>query len=144
MNHIFCHYLKKFILVFFDDMLVYNPSLEQHLCHLRTTFQILMSNQLFVKKSKCTFTEGKVEYLGHIITGEGVTTDLKKITAMVEWPIPKTIKELKGFLGLTCYYRKFIRNYGVINKSLTELLRQNGFEWNAKAKVAFISLKKGL
>ena len=86
MNHIFSPYLRKFILVFFDDIFVYNPFFDQHLTRLRVAFEILRSNQLFVKRSKCTFVEEKVEYLGYIITGEGVITDPKKIAAMMEWP----------------------------------------------------------
>lgn len=112
--------------------------------HLKTTFQVLKSNRLFVKKSKCTFVKGKVEYLGHIITGEGVTTNPKKVTAMVEWPTPTTIKEFRSFLGLTGYYRKFIRSYGMISKPLTKLLKKNGFEWSGKAKPAFNSLKRAM
>ena len=88
MNHIFSPYLKKFILVFFDDILIYNSSLDQHLIHLRAALEILRSNQLFVKGSKCTFAEEKVEYLGHIITREGVSTNPKKITTILEWPKP--------------------------------------------------------
>ena len=144
MNHIFCPYLRKFILVFFDVILFYSLNMEQHLAHLKTTFQVLKSNQLYAKKSKCIFAEGKVEYLGHIITGEGVLTDPKKITAMVEWPTPKIVKELRDFLGLIGYYRKFIKGYGIINKPLTELLRKNGFEWGEKATTAFNALKEVL
>jgi len=83
MNHIFNPYLKKFILVFFDDILVYSPNLDQHLAHLRTTFEVLRFNQLYVKLSKCTFGKKEVEYLGHIISEQGVNTDPKKIEAMV-------------------------------------------------------------
>jgi len=88
MNHIFNPYLRKFILVFFNNILVYSPSLDQHLTHLRVAFEILKANQLFVKGSKCTFAKVKVEYLGHVIIGEGVSTDPKKIVAMLEWPQP--------------------------------------------------------
>ena len=83
MNRIFEPYLRKFILVFFDDILVYNPSLSQHLIHLKTTLDILKSNQLFIKKSKCAFGQGQVKYLGHIISKGGVGTNPKKVEAMV-------------------------------------------------------------
>ena len=109
MNHIFSPYLRKFILVFFDDILIYSSSLDQHLSPLRAAFEILKSNQLFVKRSKCTFVEEKVEYLGHIITREGVSTYPKKIVVMFEWPKPQSVKDLRGFLGLTGYYRRFIQ-----------------------------------
>ena len=95
MNHISNPYLRKFILVVFYDILIYSPSLDQHLSHLETVFNILRSNQLFVKRSKFTFAERKVEYLDHIITGEGVSTDPNKIAIMVEWPRPNTVKDLK-------------------------------------------------
>lgn len=101
MNQNFSPYLQKFILVFFNDILVYSPNLEQHLYHLRTTFEVLRFNQLYVKLSKCTFAKGEVEYLGHIISGKGVSTNPKKIEAMVCWPRLATVKELRGFLGFT-------------------------------------------
>ena len=91
MNHIFNPYLRK--LIFFKDILIYNPSLDQHLSHLRIAFKILRSNQLFEKRSKCAFAERKVEYLGHIIKGEGMSTDPKKIVVMVGWTKPQTVKD---------------------------------------------------
>jgi len=99
MNQIFLPHLRKFILVFFYDILVYSSTFDQHLSHLRTTFEILKSHQLFVKLSKCTFAAKEVEYLGHIICGEGVRTDPKKVEAMRKWPRTKKVKELRGFLG---------------------------------------------
>jgi len=108
MNHLFAPYLRKFLLVFFDNILIYNPNLKQHLSRLKTTFEVLRSNQLYVKLSKCTFAKEEVEYLGHVILGRVVSIDPKKISAMLEWPGPSSIKELRGFLGLTKYYRRFI------------------------------------
>ncbi|KAL5850318.1 hypothetical protein ACOSQ4_008331 [Xanthoceras sorbifolium] len=141
MNEIFRPYLRKMILVFFDDILVYSHNILEHQEHLRITFSILRENQLFVKKSKCSFGCHELEYLGHIISEKGVAADNKKIQGMVDWPTPKSIKALRGFLGLTGYYRKFVRGYGIISKPLTNLLRKGGFIWNEEAEMAFQNLK---
>jgi len=114
MNAIFAKYLRKFVLVFMDDILVYSPTLQDHVEHLKLVFELLKEHQLVAKLSKCTFAQTQLEYLGHIISGQGVSTDPAKTRAMLEWPLPSNVTELRGFLGLTCYYRKFVRNYGLI------------------------------
>jgi hypothetical protein len=141
MNHIFKPYLRKFILVFFDDILVYSKDLETHAAHLSLTLDTLRQNSLFVKMSKCKFACLEVEYLGHIVSDKGVSADPGKIQAMVEWPFPKTLKALKGFLELTGYYRKFIKSYGSIAAPLTNMLKKNSFGWTAAAQEAFEALK---
>jgi RNase H-like domain found in reverse transcriptase/Reverse transcriptase (RNA-dependent DNA polymerase)/Integrase zinc binding domain/Retroviral aspartyl protease/Ty3 transposon capsid-like protein/Integrase core domain/Chromo (CHRromatin Organisation MOdifier) domain len=144
MNQVFKPFLRKHVLVFFDDILVYSSTLFLHQQHLRSVLQNLKDNQLFAKRSKCEFGVQTVEYLGHIITPQGVTTDPQKIRVMAEWPIPKTLKELRGFLGLTDYYRKFIKDYGLISKPLTNLLKKNAFHWGDEATTAFQKLKASM
>ncbi|XP_035541724.1 uncharacterized protein LOC118344712 [Juglans regia] len=119
MNSIFKVHLRHFILVFFDDILIFSKSWPDHLLHLRTTLGILDEHSFYIKPSKCIFGQQEVEYLGHIITSAGVRVDSRKVDAMLRWPQPKTITALRGFLGLTGYYRKFVRNYGLIARPLT-------------------------
>ncbi|KAH9648537.1 hypothetical protein KPL70_025625 [Citrus sinensis] len=101
MNSIFYPYLRKFVLVFFNDILIYSPSWRSHLTHVKQAMKVLKEHQFFLKTSKCTFGQQELEYLGHIITSHGVKVDETKITAMVSWPQPKNISELRGFIGLT-------------------------------------------
>lgn len=144
MNHVFEGVLRKCVLVFFDDILVYSKSWSDHLNHLREVFQILQQAQLFLKPSKCTFGGKVIEYLGHFISAEGVSTDPKKIQAIVDWPTPKTQKQLKSLLGLANYYRRFILSYSIIAKPLSVLLKKDGFSWNPEAASALHNLKKSL
>nr|XP_016502143.1 PREDICTED: uncharacterized mitochondrial protein AtMg00860-like [Nicotiana tabacum] len=118
--------------------------MEDHVIHRNNVLGILRKEQLFAKLSKCSFGQTKVEYLGHIIIGEGVATDPSKIEAMASWPTPKIIKALMGFLGLTGYYRRFIRSYGVISRPLTNLLKKNGFHWDEEAEHSFQILKQAM
>ena len=122
MNSIFQSYLRKFVLVFFDDILVYSASWSDHLIHLQLVFNVLTQHQLFVKESKCDFGVEQIEYLGHIISKGKVSMDAAKVACMLDWPTSQSVKELKGFFGLTGYYRRFIRGYGSIAQPLTKLL----------------------
>lgn len=108
MNDIFQEYLRDFVLVFFDDILIYNHELSQHENHLRIVLQILRDHQLCVKISKCSFGQASVGYLGHIVFDGEVRADPDKLMAMQHWPLPKTPKGLCRFLGLTRYYRRFV------------------------------------
>lgn len=142
MNEVFRPYLRKFILVFFDDILVYSPSWELHIHHLKLAFDLLQQHQLFVKQSKCAFGQTQIEYLGHVVSKEGVSADPSKLQAIVDWPVPKSVKALRGFLGLAGYYRKFVPNYGKISGPLTQLTKKDGFHWTPEATAACHQLKQ--
>jgi len=94
MNDIFHPYLRKFVIVFFDDILVYSPSVETHIEHLEIVFKCLLDNQFYLKRSKCSFAQPSIEYLGYIVSFGGVAPDPEKIKAMLSWPTPKTVKHL--------------------------------------------------
>ncbi|KAJ0547862.1 putative nucleotidyltransferase, Ribonuclease H [Helianthus annuus] len=144
MNHVFKSMLRKGVLVFFDDILVYSRNEDDHWRHLEKVLEIMQANNLFAKESKCVFGGRAIEYLGHIITEAGVSTDPKKIEAVQQWPPPKTVKQLRGFLGLAGYYRRFIRSFGMIARPLTELLKKDAFKWGMEAQDAFERLKSAL
>ncbi|CAL9248404.1 unnamed protein product, partial [Arabidopsis halleri] len=144
MNHIFQDITRKFLLVFFDDILVYSASWEEHLQHLEIVFSILRHQQLYLKLSKCIFGATMIEYLGHFISFEGVSTDPSKVQAIKQWPTPTSQKQLRSFLGLANYYRRFIQGYSIIAKPLSNLLKKDGFTWDDSATDAFQTLKTAL
>ena len=112
MNEIFKPYLRKFVLVFFDDILVYSRGEKEHQEHLKIVLQILKDHSFYANEKKCAFAQKKISYLGHVITKEGVSADPKKVEAIQKWPQPKNVTTLRGFLGLTGYYRRFVEKYG--------------------------------
>jgi hypothetical protein len=145
MNTTLAPCLRRFVLVFFDDILVYSPDLTTHLDHLRTVFLLLSKDQWKLKLSKCTFAQQQLVYLGHVISSAGVSTDPSKIAAIANWPVPTSAKELRGFLGLAGYYRKFVRHFGLLAKPLTTLLKKHSlFVWTADHDTAFQNLKTAL
>lgn len=108
MNTIFRPYLRKFVLVFFDDILIYNKDLETHMQHMKLVLEVLRKNELYANKKKCSFARARVEYLGQIIFGQGVEVDPEKIRTIKEGPTPTNVRKVRGFFGLTGYYRKFV------------------------------------
>lgn len=144
MNSIFKPLLRKFVLVFLNDILIYNKSWKDHVEHVDRVLQLLEEKQLYVKRSKCFFGVQEVEYLGHIVSHEGVKVEPSKIKAIKGWKIPTSIKHLRGFLELTGYYHKFVKNYGRIAAPLTILLKKDAFSWTLEPTKAFEHLKEAM
>jgi hypothetical protein len=145
MNNTMSPLLRKCAIVFFDDILVYNTSLESHVCHLRQVLDLLVHDNWKIKLSKCSYATNQVTYLGHVVNSQGIVTDPTKIQAIAQWPVPSSLKELRSFLGLAGYYRKFIRHFGIICQPLTALLKKHAiFVWTSEHDTAFQTLKNAL
>ncbi|XP_066365145.1 uncharacterized protein [Miscanthus floridulus] len=145
MNATLAPRLRKFVIVFFDDILVFSPSLESHVKHLQQVFDWLRRDQWRLKKSKCGFARQSISYLGHMISAAGLSTDPAKVQAVVDWLVPSNIRELRGFLGLAGYYRKFVKHFGILAKPLIELLKKDKlFVWTPAHAEAFELLKAAL
>lgn len=145
MNSTLAPYLRKFVLVFFDDILIYSKSYDEHFIQLRLVLELLVKDQWLVKLSKCSFAQRQIRYLGHVISEQGVGTDPDKISAVAQWPRPVNTKEFRSFLGLAGYYRKFVRHFGFISKPLSDLLKKNSlFVWTSNHEKSFIALKEAL
>lgn len=145
MNLMLKPHLRKGVLVFIDDILVYSITFEGHVLLLRSVLQILKENQMKVKRSKCVFACNQLRYLGHVISEEGVRTDPANIDKVRDWPSPQSAKEVRQFLGLAGYYRKFVRHFGIISRPLTELLKKGVvFQWTPQHEESFQALKVAL
>ena len=125
MNEIFGEYLDEFLEVFLDDILVFSRTMEEHLVHLEKVLQKLREHKLYAKLSKCDFCRTSIEYLGHIISADGVATDPKKVQVVREWPVPEDVGQLRSFLGMVGYYRRFIPQFSKVAYPLTKLLKKN-------------------
>jgi hypothetical protein len=141
MNDVLRPFLHWFVLVFFDDILIYSRSWVDHLRHICAVLEELRRHQLFLKRTKCAFAATSVAYLGHVISVAGVAMDPAKVQVIREWPAPRSAQAVWGFLGLARYYRKFIHNYGTVATPLTALLKKDGFSWTEVAAAAFAALK---
>ncbi|GJS63531.1 putative nucleotidyltransferase, ribonuclease H [Tanacetum coccineum] len=145
MNRVFHEFLDKFVIVFIDDILVFSKSKEEHEEHLRTVLQILRQEKLYAKFSKCEFWLSKVAFLGHIVSAEGITMDPAKVEAITKWPRPTSVTEVRSFLGLAGYYRRFVEGFSRLALPLTKLMRKGEkFVWNEEREKSFEELKQRL
>ncbi|GKA59062.1 putative reverse transcriptase domain-containing protein [Tanacetum coccineum] len=142
MNRVCRPYLNKFVIVFTHDILIYSKSKEEHEVHLKLILELLEKEKLFGKFSKYEFWLQEVCFLGHVVNSEGIHVDPSKIEAVKNWKPPKTLTEIRSFLGLAGYYRRFIANFSKITKSLTLLNQKDKkFEWGDEQEIACLTLK---
>nr|GEV54476.1 putative reverse transcriptase domain-containing protein [Tanacetum cinerariifolium] len=145
MNRVCKPYLDKFVIVFIDDILIYSKNKEEHEEHLKLILELLKKEELYAKFSKCEFWISKVQFIGHMIDSKGIHMDPSKIESIKDWASPKTLTEIRQFLGLVGYYRKFIKGFSKIAKSMTKLTHKNvKFDWGEKEEAAFQLIKQKL
>jgi hypothetical protein len=142
MNSVFMPELDKFVVVFIDDILVYSKTEDEHTKHLHTVLQRLRDHHLYAKFSKCDFWLREIKFLGHTISQDGIAVDPKKVQEVMDWKPPTTVRQIRSFLGLAGYYRRFIPDFSGIAKLMTELLKKGvKFDWGQKCEDAFHTLR---
>jgi hypothetical protein len=142
MNSIFMPELDKFVVVFIDDILIYSKIEEEHARHLRIVLTRLRKRQLYAKFSKCTFWLEEIQFLGHVLSAKGIAVDPSKVKDILEWKPPTTVHQVRSFLGLAGYYRRFILDFSKLVKPITSLLKNDTkFNWSSRCNEAYEQLK---
>jgi hypothetical protein len=145
MNQVFHEYLDSFVVVFIDDILVYSANRAEHEEHLKIVLEKLREKKLFAKFKKCEFWLEEVAFLGHVVSKDGLAVDPAKVQAVVEWERPTSVREIRSFLGLAGYYRRFIEGFSSLSGPLTVLTKKNApFVWSDKCETNFQELKRRL
>ena len=145
MNTIFKNELDAFVSVYLDDILVFSKTEEEHLQHVQIALEKLRKAKLYARLHKCEFFKTRVEYLGFDVSAQGVQPSPDKVKAVVEWPTPKTVKDVRSFLGLAGFYRRFIRGFSQKARPMTELTKDKvSWKWESAQEEAFNSLKRSL
>jgi hypothetical protein len=145
MNSVFMPELDKFVVVFINDILVYSKNKEEHVGHLHVVLQHLREHHLYAELSKCDFWLKEIKFLGHTISQAGIAVDPNKVQEVMTWKPPTTVRQIRSFLGLAGYYRRFIPDFSQIAKPITELLKKEAkFVWGQKCKDAFHALRQHL
>ncbi|GKF64273.1 putative reverse transcriptase domain-containing protein [Tanacetum coccineum] len=145
MNRVCRPYLDKFVIAFIDDILIYSKTQEEHVDHLRLVLELLKKEKLYAKFSKCEFWLRELQFLGHVINDNGIHVDPSKIEDVKNWKAPRTPFEVRSFLGLAGYYRRFIEDFSKIARPLTVLTQKNKtFDWGEEQENAFQSMKQRL
>ncbi|GJY28751.1 transposon ty3-I gag-pol polyprotein [Tanacetum coccineum] len=144
MNQVLKPFIGKFLIVYFDDILIYNNTEDEHLDHLREVLKVLQEHQLFVNLKKCSFMTHKLLFLGFKVSADGIHVDDEKIKVIQEWLTPQIIGDVQSFHGLSTFYRRFIRDFSTIMAPITECLKKGCFHWGDDAAKSFLLIKPKL
>ena len=145
MNDVLRPYLRKFVVVFLDDTLIFSRNWKEHVKHVRLVFETLQKHQLYCKPSECLFGATETLYLGHCITGSTIAPDRKKLQAVENWPVPRNLSQVRSFLGFANYFRRFVCHYAELAKPLDQINgRHSVFSWNEERQQAFEDIKSAL
>ncbi|GJT09295.1 putative nucleotidyltransferase, ribonuclease H [Tanacetum coccineum] len=144
MNQLLRPFIGKFVVVYFDDILIYSASFSEHVSHVRQVLTLLRKDSFYAATKKCVFMTPKVLFLGYVVSGEGIQVDESKVAAVQEWPTPTTITEVQSFHGLASFYRRFIPNFSSIMAPLTDCMKGKSFVWTEEAESAFQVVKEKL
>jgi hypothetical protein len=145
MNHVLRAFIGKFMVVYFDDILIYSKNLTEHLDHLRNVLSVLRSEKLYANFKKCAFCMEKIVFLGYVVTAQGTEMDEEKVKAIRDWPTPKSVSEVRSFHGLSSFYGRFVKDFSTIAAPLNEVVKKSvGFKWGEVQELAFVFLKDKL
>ena len=133
MTQILKPFIGKFLVVYFDNILIYSKTKQEHLSHVHRIFLTLRAEKLYVNLKKCSFMQTQVVFLGFIVIMQGIAVDLEKVRAIKEWPKPKTLSEVRSFHGLVTFYRQFIKDFNIIMAPITDSIKKEKFKWNDAA-----------
>ena len=145
MNHVLRAFIGKFVVVYFDDILIYSKSVGEHMKHIRQVLDELRKEKLFANLEKCSFCTDHVVFLGFVVSGKGIEVDESKVKAIKDWPAPTNVSQVKSFHGLASFYRRFVRDFSTIAAPLNELTKKGvDFKWGNSQETTFQELKKRL
>ena len=144
MNQALRPFIGKFVVVYFDDILIFSSFLDEHCEHLREVLGVLRQDKLFAAKHKCLFGVREVLFLGYVVSDMGIAVDTSKIDVVRSWPIPKTLTEVKSFHGLASFYRRFVHHFSTIMAPITDWMKEGKFVWTSEATEAFEIIKEKL
>ncbi|KAH9686183.1 Endonuclease [Citrus sinensis] len=145
MNHVLRAFIGKFVVVYFDDILIHSKGLDEHIEHLQTVLTVLRKEKLYVNLKKCSFCTNQIVFLGYVVSAKGIEVDEEKVKAIKEWPTPKSVSEVRSFHGLASFYRRFVKDFSTHAAPLTGIVKKHvGFKWGSEQERAFNLIKEKL